>query len=48
MGHGFGPGGNDSEEDLFANLKKWYIRIDNIKVENAMSNRDMICVVLCL
>jgi hypothetical protein len=48
MGHGFGPGGNDSEEDLVANFTKWYIRIDNIKVENAMRNRDMICVVLCL
>lgn len=43
IGHGFGPGGSGSEEeDFVANFRKRYIKIDNMKVENAMSHRDMI------
>jgi len=45
IGHGFGPGGSGSDEDLVANFTKRYMKMDNMQVENAMSHRDMIRVV---
>lgn len=42
IGHGFGPGGSGSDEDLDANFIKRYMRMHNVKLASARNHRDMV------